>query len=543
MRDTPWDAIIVGGGPAGLSAALMLGRSRRRVLVVDAGEPRNRFAAHMHGVLGHEGLPPQALAARGRAEAEGYGVTFRGGRVERVTESDGLLRVGMPGADVLETRALVVATGISDELQPIAGLAQRWGTSVLHCPYCHGWEVRDQRLGVLLTSPAAVHQAELVRQLSRSVTVFTGLVGRLDSAIEARLASRGVVVVDSPVVELRGVGGELSDVRTEDGAIFGVDALFTTGAPLPHDQFLGSLALARADTPAGTVLEVDPLGRTSNPRVWAVGNVVAPYANVPSSIGTGSMTGAAVNAALTAEDFDLAVAEREGAGDVADAPRAPDSTAGPAGPAGPAEFWERRYGESGLVWSGRPNASLVGVASSLAPGSALDLGCGEGGDAIWLAQNGWHATGVDISTRAVRRASEAARAAGIPSERAHFTAADLASWSSTERFDLVAASFLQSPVALARTEIVRRAADRVVPGGHLLIVSHAAPPPWARHTHTDGHEGPRSFPTPDEELADLSLDEHEWQVVIAEVRARPATDPTGASATLDDTVVLLRRTG
>ncbi|MDX2376165.1 NAD(P)/FAD-dependent oxidoreductase [Microbacterium sp. LRZ72] len=525
-ESSPWDAIIIGGGPAGLSAALMLGRSRRRVLVIDEGLPRNRFAAHMHGVLGLEGLSPRELAQKGRAEAAAYGVEFHEGRVEHVADDGDLMRVRMPGAsasaDTLEARAIVVATGISDELPAIPGLVERWGESVLHCPYCHGWEVRDRALGVLLTSPAGVHQAELARQLSASVTVFTGLTGELDAEATARLTARGIRLVSAAVTELTGEGTELTGVRTVDGEHVAIEALFTAGTPRPHDGFVADLDLARADSPMGNVLAVDAVGRTSHPRIWATGNVVIPFGNVPASMGAGSMTGAAVNAALTAEDFDRA--ER-------DAP-----------PVEAAAFWEERYRSRDAVWSGNPNQAVVAVARSLTPGAALDLGCGEGADVVWLADNGWTATGIDISPAAVERARRAGIDAGIPADRARFVVADLASWQTEERFDLVTASFLQSPVPLPREGILRRAADRVAPGGHLLVVAHAAAPPWAGSAHSHAGDDHRAhFPRPDEELAALALDEDEWDVVTAEVRERRATGPSGESATLEDSILLLRR--
>lgn len=307
MSET-WDAVVIGGGPAGLSAALMLGRAGRRVLVVDAGRPRNRFAARMHGVLGHEGTPPGRLLERGRAEAAAYGVQFRYGTVQQVVESDDGLLVALGGADPERARAVVVASGISDELPDVPGLAERWGRTVLHCPYCHGWEVRDQRLGVLVTSPAGIHQAQLVRQWSDRVTVFTA--DPLDPAVQRRLRSRGVEVVAERVVEVLGDGDGVSGVRTADGAVTAVDAIFTGGTPRPHDAFLAGLRLDRAESPfgQGSFLRVDPAGRTSHPRVWAVGNIVNPNANVPMSIGSGALTGGAVNGALVDEDFAVALA-------------------------------------------------------------------------------------------------------------------------------------------------------------------------------------------------------------------------------------------
>jgi SAM-dependent methyltransferase len=203
------------------------------------------------------------------------------------------------------------------------------------------------------------------------------------------------------------------------------------------------------------------------------------------------------------------------------------------------EFWEHRYSEQTRVWSGRVNQVLAEVAASLTPGRALDLGCGEGGDSLWLAGRGWDVTGVDISTTALDRARTAAVAAGIPAARLHLVAADLGSWQPETEFDLVNACFLQSPVTLDRSQILRRAAARIATGGHLLVVSHAAPPPWAGGL--SGHELHHTFLTPQQEVAAMGLPEPEWQQLIVEARQRSAIGPDGSSAVLDDAVVLLRR--
>jgi thioredoxin reductase/SAM-dependent methyltransferase len=522
--DEQWDVLVIGGGAAGLSTALLLGRARRRVVVVDAGSPRNRFAAHMHGVLGNEGVEPGELVRRGRAEVAGYGVEFRAGQVERLDETDDGAVATLAGGETVSARAAVVATGLSDELPDLPGLAEHWGTRVLHCLYCHGWEVRDQHLGVLITSQAGLHHAELIRQWSNRVTIFAGGLAALDEAVETRLRSRGVTVVPAPVVAVSGDDPGFLAVRTADGTEITVDALFTAGTPRPHDRFLEHLGLDRADTPFGSFLAVDPTGRTSSDRIWAVGNVVNPGANVPMSIGAGAMAGGAVNAALVTREFDAAV-------DAANTGDWPEVA--------PADFWEDRYAGTDRSWSGRPNHTLVQVAENLPPGRALDLGCGEGADAIWLAERKWSVTGLDISPTAIRRAVQAARAAELPADRIDFEVADLSTWTAEQTYDLVTASFLHSPVSLPRTEVLRHAADLVAPGGHLLIISHGAAPPWARLQAEHEHR----FLTPEEELDALRLDRLDgaWSTVVAETRTRPAVGPDGEQAKLDDTVVLLRR--
>ena len=309
MANKTWDAIVVGGSAAGLSAAQMLGRSRRKVLVVDSGSPRNRFAAHMHGILGQDGTPPGDLVAKGRRELEQYDVEIQEGNVTSVSDGGKVVTVTIDGEDSHDARALIVATGVTDNLPQVQGLAQRWGVTVLHCPYCHGWEVRDQKFGVLTTMPMSMHQAELVRQWSDDVTVFTAGAGQIDPGVEQRLLARGVKLVAEPVVEIVGDGEAISAVRTADGAEYDIEVVFTGGPMTPNDAFLAELNLGRADTPVGNFLKVDEFGRTSHERIWAVGNVSNPMANVPLSMSAGTNGGAFANAILVAEDGQIAAEE------------------------------------------------------------------------------------------------------------------------------------------------------------------------------------------------------------------------------------------
>jgi SAM-dependent methyltransferase len=204
-----------------------------------------------------------------------------------------------------------------------------------------------------------------------------------------------------------------------------------------------------------------------------------------------------------------------------------------------AAFWETRYGESGQIWSGKPNHALVATVAALEPGRALDLGSGEGGDSVWLAERGWEVVAVDIAETAVARARDQAAAHHIPDGRITWIVQDLACWQPTETYDLVSACFLHSPLEFPRTAVLRRAAAAVSPGGHLLLVGHAEPPPWSRdQDHAHAHH---RFLGPMEEIADLQLDAGAWETVVGDVRTRQAPGPRGESATLRDTVVVLRR--
>lgn len=517
-----YDALVIGGGAAGLSAALMLGRARRRTLVLDAGSPRNRFAAHMHGILGHDGLDPAELLRRGRAEVAAYGVEVRAGDAVRVDERGDDLVATLADGSTISARVVVLATGVTDRLPAIPGLAERWGVTVLHCPYCHGWEVRDRTIGVLATSPASLHQIELLRQWSDDVVAFVHAAGELPADALERIRARGIRVVEAEVAEVVGDGPAIDHVRTVDGAEHRVDAVFTAGVLEPHDAAVAHLGLARSDGPMGGLLEVDMRGATSHPRIFAAGNVVAPFGTVPLAMGSGSMAGGGANAALVAAD-------------AADAVAAQALDAEPLPEVAPDAYWERRYAQR-RHWSGHANAAMVDVVSALPVGRALDLGSGEGGDLVWLAEQGWQATGVDIAPTAARRAQQAAERAGV-ADRVTAVAADLATWEHEGDVDLVTASFLQSPVRLDRGAIVRRHAARVAPGGHVLVVAHAAVPSWApasmRHAHAD-------LPQPDDIVDELALGDG-WSIELAEVRTRTVTASDGAEATLDDAVVLLRR--
>ena len=208
-----YDVVIVGGGAAGLSAALVLGRARRSVAVIDAGAPRNAPAAHMQGFLSRDGMPPAELLAAGRAEVVGYGVEIVDGPVTGI-EPGFVVHLASGGS--VSARRVLVTTGVTDDLPAIAGVRERWGRDLLHCPYCHGWEVRDQPLGVLGTHPGAVMHAQLVRQWSDDVVFFAHTTG-VTATERAQLDARGIHVVDGEVVGLAVEDDRLTGVTLADG--------------------------------------------------------------------------------------------------------------------------------------------------------------------------------------------------------------------------------------------------------------------------------------------------------------------------------------
>ena len=305
------DVVIVGGGGAGLAAALNLGRARRSVVVIDAGQPRNAPAAHLHGYLGREGLPPGELLAIGRAEVAGYGVEVRNGRVDRIERHDGddvLFTVHVDAGEAVTARRILLATGVVDELPAVAGLAERWGRDVIHCPYCHGYEFGDQAIVVLATGMMSWHQATMFRQWTEDLTVIVhDPAFAPDDATRARLDARGVRIVAGPAVRIESDDDALTGVALADGAR--VSAAAVVVAPRATAPVVPGLGLAVVEAPmaAGVILEADATGASSVPGVFVAGNGNDLGATVLRAAAAGSFVGAVINMSLIEEETAAAV--------------------------------------------------------------------------------------------------------------------------------------------------------------------------------------------------------------------------------------------
>ncbi|MET7673410.1 NAD(P)/FAD-dependent oxidoreductase [Streptomyces seoulensis] len=307
------DVVVIGGGAAGLNGALMLARSRRSVVVIDSGTPRNAPAKAMHGFLVLDGMAPDELLRRGREQVRGYGGLVVSGEVVAVElGADGDLRFGVTLADGrrLTARRVLVATGLRDVLPDVPGLARHWGGSVVHCPYCHGWEVRDEPIGVLATGPASVHHALLFRQLTEDLVYFTGTTD-LDAATRARFAARGIRVVDTPVTEVVDDGtGALSGVRLADGQFVARRVLAVASRLEARTQGLAELGLPLEELPDGMGRRYasGAAGVTDVPGVWVAGNATDLTAQVGAAAAAGALAGAHINALLALADTDAALA-------------------------------------------------------------------------------------------------------------------------------------------------------------------------------------------------------------------------------------------
>ncbi|MFC4856866.1 NAD(P)/FAD-dependent oxidoreductase [Actinophytocola glycyrrhizae] len=306
---TEYDVVVVGGGAAGLNGALMLVRSRRSVVVVDSGRPRNAPADGVHGLLGREGTPPAELLARGREEVRRYGGEILPGEVADVTRDGERFTVTLTDGSALHARRLLVATGLVDELPELPGLRERWGKDVVHCPYCHGWEIRDQAVGVLATGPMSVHQAQMFRQLSADVTYFAHTAPPTAEQAE-ELAARGIRVVPGEVAGLEIADDRITGVRLADGTVVARTAVAVATRMVARAGFLANLGLRPVPHPAGVGehLPADPMGRTDVPGVWVAGNVTDLMAQVGPSAAAGAGAGAQINGDLVAEETRKAVA-------------------------------------------------------------------------------------------------------------------------------------------------------------------------------------------------------------------------------------------
>lgn len=516
------DVVIVGGGAAGLAAALQLARSRRSVVVVDAGAPRNAPAVHMHGYLGHEGLPPGDFLAIARAEVTGYGAEIIDGTVTTIARelsgdaegSSDAFRVTLDDGATLTARRVLLATGLVDELPDIPGVVAQWGRGVIHCPYCHGWEVRDRAIVVVATSPLSAHQALLFRQLSERVSVVEhepGIVGADDRRL---LLARGVRIEAGPVAEIVVHDGLLHGVRLAAGPVVRADAVTVSPRVSIRTAPFETLGVRLVDAPMGVgeVVEADERGVTSVPGVYAAGNVADPGQQVLHAAAHGSRVGAMINADLAHDDAARAAAlGADGADD-----------------------WDRRYGARTSAHHTDPDDTLVTETAHLSPGTAVDVCCGEGANAIWLARQGWDVTGVDISQVALDRAADAAADAGVDVTwiRADLTVDPLPS----AAYDLVTTHY----PALRHTaddHALRLLVDAVAPGGTLLVVHHLPP---ADHGHDGHHEhGFRAgdYLQPADVAARLG---DGWTIEVDETRPRAVT-PGHGGAVVPDAVLRARR--
>ncbi|UKA75829.1 NAD(P)/FAD-dependent oxidoreductase [Arthrobacter sp. FW306-07-I] len=303
-QDDVFDVAVIGGGPAGLSAGVALARALRSVVVIDAGEQRNLGAESVHGFLSREGMSPRDLLAAGREELARYGGAMTSGFVRQASRGEDQFILAMNDGSTRTARRLLIASGIVDELPELPGVADRWGRDVLYCPYCHGWEIRNKKIGVLAADSHSVLQALTFRQWSADVTILLNDALELSAGQAEQLAARSIQVVEGKVRELDVRDDRLSGAILDSGATVGLDVLVVSPATVSKANMLQRLGLepAALQEGPGTRLETDDSGRTSCSGVWAAGNATDVSAQVMTAAAAGLRAAEAINADLVLAD-------------------------------------------------------------------------------------------------------------------------------------------------------------------------------------------------------------------------------------------------
>lgn len=309
------DVVVIGGGPAGLNGALVLARSRRSVVVVDSGRPRNAPADAAHGMFARDGVSPAELLATGRAEVRRYGGEIVEGEVVAARRSGAGFTVELADGRRLDARRLLVTTGLVDVLPDVPGLAEHWGHDVVHCPYCHGYEVRDRRIAVLAAGPSSVHHALLFRQLSADLVYLTHRTG-LTAEQREQFAALGIEVIDGEVSAVETADGRIRGLRTADGGVVACEVVAVATRMEARGGFLADLGLTLAPHPSGMGhhLPAGDFGRSEVPGVWLAGNVTDLAAQVGASAAAGATAAQHINAELVTEDVQAAVERHRSVG-------------------------------------------------------------------------------------------------------------------------------------------------------------------------------------------------------------------------------------
>lgn len=299
--DKQFDVIIIGGSYAGLSAAMALGRSLRNVLILDSGEPCNRSTPHSHNFITHDGEKPAVIAAKARAQVLAYDtVTFLERRAVSGRKTEDGFEIITQAGEVFTARKLVFATGIKDIMPDLAGFTECWGRSVIHCPYCHGYEVKHQRTGILANGHFAYHYVQLVRNLTRDLTVFTNGEASFTPEQSAQLTKHNVPVIEKGIAYLDHEDGNLRQIVFRDQSVFELRAIYSRPAFEQHCKIPEMLGCELTEQ---GLIKTDAFQKTTVQDVYACGDNSSPMRSVAFAVATGNITGAMVNHSMTEEEF------------------------------------------------------------------------------------------------------------------------------------------------------------------------------------------------------------------------------------------------
>lgn len=520
------DVAVIGGSAAGLAAALQLARQCRSVIVIDGSQPRNQATEHIHSFLGYDGRAPGDLLSVGRKEVRRYGTEILDGQVEAVAKSaDGKFVVSLPDGNTIVARRVIAATGLTDQLHDIPGLSDQWGRGVIHCPFCHGYEARDQGIVMLVTNPMGLHAASLYWQLTKKLTlVLHAEVGSDDPALD-RLRTSGISIVEARAIALNSnADGSLTSVTLDNGQQLPAQIVAITPPVSANIAPFTSLGLEATEHPSGmgTYIPVEMTGVTTVPGLYAAGSLTNPSFQMMPAAAHGSQVGAFVGFTLVDEELD------EAGGNSDTVTKMSTST-----------DWDYRYRAGDRMWSGNPNGSIVTEASLLSPGTALDIGAGEGADSIWLTEQGWTVTTNDISQVSLGRAAAEAERRGfkLTTLLADINVSGALGDATYDLVSLAYASFPKTPDSRGIGNVLAA----VAPGGTLLLVGHDLAPTLSADPTQSRPFDHHAYVQP-AEVAELLEATDGWEILVNELRPRPSGHVhTGEHRHVDDIVVRARR--
>lgn len=296
-----FDVIIIGGSYSGLSAAMALGRSLRNVLVIDGGLPCNRQTPHSHNFITHDGKTPAEISSLARQQVEAYKtVKFHNGLAIKGASIPNGFEIETDSGEAFKTGKIIIATGINDLMPEIEGFAECWGISVIHCPYCHGYEVKNEVTGILDAGGAAMHLAPLVKNLTSKLSIFTNGISTLSEEERKKLATHDIKIIETEIDRIEHINGRIQHLIFKDGSSTPVKALY---AKLPFVQHTNIPQKLGCEFTEHGFIKTDPFSQTSVPGVYACGDCTTPMRSVASAVATGNLAGAMANRQLCEEHF------------------------------------------------------------------------------------------------------------------------------------------------------------------------------------------------------------------------------------------------
>jgi thioredoxin reductase len=294
-----YDVIIIGGSYSGLSSAMALGRARRRVLIIDSGKPCNATAPHSHNFLTQDGVEPSMIADLGKRQVLAYpSVTYVNGMATAVAGADNHFEVNISSGETYRSRKLLFATGVKDILPATPGFKECWGKSIIHCPYCHGYEYADQATGVIANGDMAFEFGRLIRNWSENLTIFTNGASTISKENASLLQSLNVAIETGLILDLVHQSGYIKSAHLENGHVIPLQVLY---ARIPFEQHFAGIADIGCQLTQDGFVKVDDFSRTTMPGIYAVGDCITPLRSVAGAVASGSKAGAMLNHEMIAQ--------------------------------------------------------------------------------------------------------------------------------------------------------------------------------------------------------------------------------------------------